>query len=51
MKLAAKTGCREYDPQPVRPAHRSQPNLSEAVEFWRQMGHGIEWMNAVGLGS
>jgi hypothetical protein len=21
------------------------------AEFWRQMGHGIEWMNAVGLGS
>jgi len=21
------------------------------VEFWRQMGYGIEWMNAVGLGS
>ena len=21
------------------------------AEFWRQIGYGIEWMNAVGLGS
>jgi hypothetical protein len=24
--------------------------LGPDVEFWRQMGYGIDWMNAVGLG-